>query len=378
MEALETREKSRPALYKYLKYLIPALILAALAALYYILSPIPGFADAAADHFSRPVKNFLGTVLSWIPFSVMELEYVAAGVFVLVYIVRTVVLTVKAEKKLRVLLRRCVVLLLIVAAFFVTFLWIFSIDYRSKSFEEKSGIEAGKVETEDLYAVTKYFIENAAALAPQVPRDGEGHWAQSLDGVIKDSPKIYDGLTEEFAFLSGPTRAPKKMYLFSRLSSWMGFTGVYFPYTGESNINIDAPGCLIPSTVAHELAHQHGVYAEQEANFVGIAACLTSGNTVFEYSGYLCGAIHLSNALYSADREAWRELSALITGPMLTDWLDNNAYWKQFEGKVEEVSSKVYDGYLKAQGQPLGIRSYGACVDLLVAYYLDAAVGGGA
>lgn len=374
MDALETREKNRSWLWKYV---IPALIVGILAALFYILSPIPGFADAVADNFSRPVKNFMGTVLSWIPFSVMELEYVAAGVFVLYYLIRTVILTVKAEKKLRTLLRRGFVLLLIVAVFFVIFLWIFSIDYRSASFEEKSGIEVGKVKTEDLYEVTRHFLEKAAQLAPQVPRDDQGHWAQSLDDVLDASPDIYNGLVEEFPFLSGASREPKKMYLFSRLSSWMGFTGVYFPFTGESNINIDAPGCLIPSTVAHELAHQHGVYAEQEANFVGIAACLTSGNVVYEYSGYLCGAIHLSNALYSADRDAWRELSALITGPLLTDWLDDSAYWKQFEGKVEEVSSKVYDGYLKAQGQPLGIRSYGACVDLLVAYYLDAAVGSG-
>lgn len=368
---METREKKRAS---WIKYLIPAVIAAALAALFYILSPIPGFADAATRYFSRPVKNALGTALSWIPFSVMELEYVAAGVFVIWYTVRTVVLTVKAEKKLRTFARRSFIFLLVVVYFFVAFLWIFSIDYRSPSFTQRSGIEAGKVRTEDLYAVTKYFILNAASRAGDVPRDADGHWAQDIDGVLDASPRIYDGAVEEFPFLSGASRKPKKMYLFSRVSSWMGFTGVYFPYTGESNINIDALGCLIPSTVAHELAHQHGVYSEQEANFVGIAACLSSGNEVYIYSGFLSGSIYLSNALYRADPDAWRELSAYITGPMLTDWQDDSAYWKQFEGKVEQVSSKVYDGYLKSQGQSLGIRSYGACVDLLVAYYLDAAM----
>ncbi len=371
---MEAKEKTRRG---YIKYVIAALIPAVLTALFYILSPIPGFADAAAAYFSRPVKNILGTALSWIPFSVMELEYVAAGVFVIVYTVRTVVLTVRAERKLLTLLRRSFVFLVVAACFFAVFLWIFSIDYRSASFTERSGIDAGPVDTGELKAVTRYFVQNAAALAPSVPRDGDGHWAQDLNGVLDVSTRIYDGLFEEFPFLSGASRTPKKMYLFSRLSSWMGFTGVYFPYTGESNINIDAPGCLIPFTVAHELAHQHGVYAEQEANFVGIAACLTSGDPVYTYSGYLSGAVHLSNALYSADPEAWYEISRYITGPMLTDWRDNSAYWQQFEGKVEEVSSKVYDGYLKAQGQPLGIRSYGACVDLLVAYYLDAAVENG-
>ena len=54
---------------------------------------------------------------------------------------------------------------------------------------------------------------------------------------------------------------------------------------------------------------------------------------------------------------------------MLTDLQDNNAYWSQYETPVSEVSEKVYDSYLKANGDPLGMKSYGACVDLLVNYY---------
>ncbi len=52
---------------------------------------------------------------------------------------------------------------------------------------------------------------------------------------------------------------------------------------------------------------------------------------------------------------------------MLRDWTTNHYYWASFEESVTyKTSSKVYDGFLKANTQPLGIRSYGACVDLLV------------
>lgn len=358
------------------KYIKPALLVgipAALIALFAALSPIRAAADFLTRYFSRPVKDLLGTVFSVVPFSVMELEYIAAVVFAVWFWVRSVVVAVKAEKHWSALLRRLAIFALIIIYFFTIFLWIFAIDYRSTSFTERSGLSTGSVNKQDLYAVTKYFIENAAKAALNVKRDAEGHWAEDMDGYFEGSTRVYDNLSEDFPFLSMRSRAPKKMYLFSRLSSWMGFTGVYFPFSGESNINIDAPGCLIPDTIAHELAHQRGVYSEQEANFLGIAACISSGDPVFVYSGFLSGAMNLSNALYSADAKAWKELSGLITGPMLTDWLDNSEYWASFEGKVEEVSSKVYDGYLKAQGQQLGIRSYGACVDLLVAYYIDEA-----
>ena len=68
-------------------------------------------------------------------------------------------------------------------------------------------------------------------------------------------------------------------------------------------MNVDAPSCLLPATIAHEMAHQRMVAAEQEANFVGIAASVTSGDPVYVYSGYLMGLIQLCNALYPVDPE---------------------------------------------------------------------------
>ena len=37
----------------------------------------------------------------------------------------------------------------------------------------------------------------------------------------------------------------------------------------------------------------------------------------------------------------------------------------------------MYDAYLKSNGQEMGMASYGACVDLLVEYFLPAARAGG-
>lgn len=372
METVKTKKKSR------LGVIAAVAAPVALALLFLLLSPSRGFANFVTVWFSRPVKALLGTVFGVIPLSVMELEYIAAFLFILIWNIRTVALAVRREDGLRLALRRTGVFLLVIAYLLVFFLWCFAIDYRSDSFSERSGLEAGPVETEDLYVVTKYFVQSAAQYASEVKRDGDLHWAEELDGYLGSSKYIYENLNSEFPFLSARSRVPKKMYLTSRISSWMGFTGVYFPFSGESNINIEAPGPFIPQTICHELAHQKGVYAEQEANFVGIAAAIASGDPVYVYSGLLAGSVHLANALAAADAKLWRELVPLMSDEMRTDWNDNHAYWQQFEGKVEEVSSKVYDGYLKAQGQELGIRSYGACVDLLVAYYADMAHAGGA
>lgn len=86
----------------------------------------------------------------------------------------------------------------------------------------------------------------------------------------------------------------------------MDFTGFYFPFTGEANLNVDCPASFLPSTIVHEMAHQRGIASEQECNFIAIAVSLASGDPVYRYSGLLMGYVHLGNALYRADRTAGR------------------------------------------------------------------------
>jgi len=41
---------------------------------------------------------------------------------------------------------------------------------------------------------------------------------------------------------------------------------------------------------------------------------------------------------------------------------------------VQSVSNTVYEGFLQSYDQKLGMKSYGACVDLLVNYYYETAL----
>ena len=136
---------------------------------------------------------------------------------------------------------------------------------------------------------------------------------------------------------------------------------------------MDFPTALFPSTVAHELAHQRGVAKEQEANFVAVLACLEDGSPEQVYSAALLAYIHLGNALYSADREAWAEVYGGLSETVKGDFAADRAYWKQFETPVREASNTVYEGFLQSYDQDLGLKSYGACVDYLVNYYYEAA-----
>ena len=163
-----------------------------------------------------------------------------------------------------------------------------------------------------------------------------------------------------------------KPVYFSRLLSALDFTGIYCPFTGEANVNIDSPASMLPATAAHELAHQRGITSEQECNFLAILAATTCGDHVYAYSGWLSGYIYLGNALYRVDPDAYWAIRNALPETVQADLRYQNEYWDQFEDKTaQKVSNRIYDSFLKGYGQELGLQSYGTVVDLLVTYYKD-------
>ena len=137
------------------------------------------------------------------------------------------------------------------------------------------------------------------------------------------------------------------------------------------NANVHMNDVLIPVTMCHELSHLSGYMREDEANFIAFLACLQSDDPEFRYSGVYLASVHAMNALLTVDSDLWNRADALKSDALRRDIRSNNAYWKQYETPVSEVSDRVNDAYLKANGQENGLRSYGRMVDLLLAYYRD-------
>ena len=337
-------------------------------ALFYLLRDQRTLMDFWLQHVMAPLEQCFGRVWSVFPFSVAELLVTLAIAAIVVWLIRAVVLLLRQRQHFA-FLRRMLALISAALWIWCSLCWMWNVSYYATTFTEKSGLSSQGHTPQALANTTAWFAYNAAQLSTQIPRDEEGHFAVTQEECLQRGVDIYDNLVEEFSFLELPSIQAKPLF-FSRLQSILGFTGVYFPFTGEANVNVDAPACLLPATIAHEMSHQRMVASELEANFVGIAAAITSDDVVFQYSGYLQGLISLSNALHGISPDTWDAIqNAYFTPELVTDWNDNYYYWKALDSAVEEQGEQIYDAFLKSNDQELGIASYGACVDLLITYF---------
>ena len=223
---------------------------------------------------------------------------------------------------------------------------------------------------EELEALCYKLAEDASALRAEINENENGVFAleEGYEHYFRLVPDAYEKLGKKEALFSHDTYPAKPVFA-SVGMSYAGISGIFIPFTGEANVNVDQPPLLLLSAAAHETAHYLGIAREDEANFVGYLACINSSSPEIAYSGVMLALIKCTNKLYSSNKDLYYGVRAKYSEGMLRDLADYNAYWQSFEGPIEEAATNLNDNYLKFNQQDDGVKSYGMMVDLLLAYY---------
>ena len=315
-------------------------------------------------------KQFLASLCAVFPFSLTELLYVLAFICIVVFLFYSIHEIKAAECRKLVLLQKTMIVINTVGTVYLLVGIFWGANYYADDIETKTGIYVAPSSVELLAETTSYFAQQASVAAVGIKRDEQLLFSADLDEIFAESADIYTNISAEFPFLAGKQIAAKPMF-FSKIMSIISYSGFFFPFTGEANINTDSPACMIPVTIAHELAHQRGIASEDEANFAAILACVDTEYPEYIYSGYLLGFIHLGNALYIQDAQRYKEIYSQLSDQVKADLEYNSRYWQQYQSVVSETTDKMYDSFLKGYGEESGIASYGEVADLLIARYRD-------
>ena len=346
---------------------------------------VPGFAEWYAVHIYQKLTAVTGRVTGLAPFSVVEIGLYVLLILLPVTGIGAVVKSVRFGQGGENALCWASGLFLTASALLFLYAANCGVNYQRESFSEKTGLAAKQYTAEDLKQVCLWLTEEVNALAGQVERGGSGEMILAAPAEEKNDAAAAEyeemplqvlgdtavqamtDLAEEYPDMKGYYPHPKPVCV-SEILSYQNLSGVYSPFTIEANYNADMVDYNIPFTLCHELSHLRGFMQEEEANFIAFLACIGSDNRDFEYSGYLTGWVYCMNALRRADAEEWQQVREWLDEAAEADLRENSRFWEYYDGAVAEVSDKVNDTYLKANGQSEGVQSYGRMVDLIIAY----------
>ena len=159
-----------------------------------------------------------------------------------------------------------------------------------------------------------------------------------------------------------------KRSIFSLPLTYMGFAGYLNPLTNEAHVDGLIPSFKYPTTASHEVAHQLGYAAENEANFIGFLASVNHPDKYFNYSGYTFGLRHCLIEIFKRDETLYYELLDILNPGIIKNYKEVQDFWDNYENPAELIFRYTYDGYLKANQQTKGMKSYSYVVALIVNY----------
>lgn len=334
----------------------------------------------AAEWYASAVYPALSSVVGFLPslasFSVAEWVAAAFLLFCLAYLACSVraVIVRKGERGMGAY-RGAMGALAIVCVVFFLFTALCGINYARYTFAEHAGYDLEGADTdpaerqEELASLTAALADELGQARAQLGDDADLSAAEpgEFERYAKESVEAMRKLAERYPALERPLYSPPKPVLASELMSYANIAGMFFPFTVESNINVDGPFFTIPATMAHELAHQCGFMREDEANFIAYLACMRSDDALMHYSGLMLAYDNALSALGKVDPERASEIAAGLAPAVRHDRAQRAEHWAKYEGPVSDASTAANNAYLKANDQTDGVQSYGRMVDLLLA-----------
>ncbi|WP_338358310.1 DUF3810 domain-containing protein [Yeosuana marina] len=328
------------------------------------LSHYPNFIETYYSNGIYPyISKMFRFMLGWIPFSFGDLVY---G-FAIIYIIRWVF---KNFKRLRIDTKNWFIDVFSAASIlYFAFHLFWGLNYYRLPLHKSLGLNS-EYTTEQLVKVTKKLISKSNEIQFNIIKNDTLpiDIPYNKSDILNMVPLGYNSLKKEYPHLEYYPKSIKKS-LFSLPLTYMGFSGYLNPLTNESQVDGLIPSYLFPTTASHEVAHQLGYAAENEANFIGCLAAINHDDIYFKYSGYTFALRFCLNEIYRRDEALFDSITKTVNRGILKNYQEMREFWDAYQNPAEPLFKKTYSSYLKANKQDKGMESYSYVVALFVNYF---------
>lgn len=344
----------------YLAILLPVQML-----LMQLVERNPAFIERYYSNGIYPyISSFFRIILGWIPFSFGDL-LLGFGFFIFLRFLYRLIKT-----KFKNFVPKIVHFLAVFSVIYFCFYLFWGLNYYRDPLAKNLNYQQKKYTTTQLLQVTEHIVDQLNFYHLKITKNDtlkvETPYQQKEMYTIAVSG--YDNLSKDFPQLSYKFPSIKSS-LMSLLQTYNGTSGYLNPLTGEAQVNDRVPKTSYPTTTCHEMAHQIGFAAENEANFVGFLAANYNNDVYFKYASYRMAFGYCISEIRKRDPEISKQLWKKVNKGIKKDFNASYEFWNAYKNPFEPLVKKGYNAYLKANKQDKGLQSYNYVVDLLISYF---------
>lgn len=317
------------------------LITACLAAIFALQFVAPYLATSFQKSIFTPLQLLRGALFGCLPFSLGDCLY-AALILLLLWRFKKYLAQPTIPGTRTLMLLRSVRRLL---GLYLLLLILWGLLYeQAKLCQQMKLPELSQLTSAELVAFDSLLIQ----------RMNEGQASYQYPGLQACNQELASAYKK--SGIAGPLKAKPSM--FGKLLPYLGIQGYYNPFTGEAQVCTGEPNFMMPFLIAHELAHQTGIAAEDDANLAAYISCMESNNKHLQYSASFNLWLYVHRRVHRIDSAEATRLKEQLNPASLAqlDTLRQRA--RQYYTWLDEASSFLFDVYLKMEQQEAGINSY--------------------
>lgn len=308
-----------------------------------------GLASLYNSYIFRPFQSLRNTLFSAVPFSVGDVLYLIAFLAIITVLVRWIYFLVRIRTAHHELAQSVLNSIISLGIVYLLFFVGWGGNYYNPTLSKFWKLSPVTMPVEpSITAYDSFLIDRLNSLAP----DYKGLPFKTTNKLAKEYYKT---------LVSSKTRLRNmrsKASLYGYFMQYMGIQGYYNPFTGEAQVNNALPEFMLPFVVCHEMAHQSGIAAEDDANLLSYAICVSAKDSSFNYSGYFNLWLYAQNRLKQLNPAAADTMFARLNTITKAQVDTLRKIRMEYRSAFSEWSGALYDTYLKLHNQKDGIKSY--------------------
>lgn len=331
------------------KLILLAVLVISIASFSYVLSASDKYIWFYDTYIFGPYQSLRNKAFFFIPFSIGDIVYLLLGFGLLAGLLKWFFHVATVKKNGDRWLKGVLKLLIGTAAICLLFLIGWGGNYYKKPLNSYWHINTA-VSNHDsiLVKFDRFLVEQLNIYAPQ-------YHSEPFAAAETNTERYYRMYAGSVSTVRGVHVKPS---LFGNLMHYLGIQGYYNPLTGEAQVNSNLPSFMLPFVIAHEMAHQYGIAAEDDANLLAYVLSVKTKDVNSRYSAYFNIWLYTHSMLRSRDTVIANDIKAALNPVSLAHIDTLRALRRKYRGEFSKYSMKTYDSYLKLNNQKDGIESY--------------------